>query len=191
MCPDRTRHQQTWPNIQIQPVAAPIRHLIDQLGEVDQVRDDLVDDRLPLERLAAPRGWKVPPLGEVGRRLLEPLGRPLRGGLFAEPAGGAPTQGTTDPVRRIGQCLLEPSVERLPEGALRLGQHVELRIHARLDRPLVQEVGTEPVDRADLRLFEVRTRVLDVPQTRGVVVIPAVAGTGQLVPGAFQPFTQP
>ena len=39
---------------------------------------------------------------------------------------------------------------------LRLGQHREQRIDARLDRPLAQQLGAEPVDRVDVRFFERR-----------------------------------
>ena len=61
----------------------------------------------------------------------------------------------------IRTALDQTLVVEQPLG-LALGEHAEDRIDARLDRPLAQQVGAEPVNRADMRLFEVAYRFAEV-----------------------------
>ena len=60
------------------------------------------------------------------------------------------------PSRRILQRLLQPRAERaiVETIRLRLGQHGEQRIDARLDRPLAQQLRAEAVNRVDVRFLE-------------------------------------
>ena len=64
---------------------------------------------------------------------------------------------------RILQRLLEPGAEgaRVQPVGLRLGQHGEERIDARLDRPLAEQFRAEAVDGVDVRLLERLERVLE------------------------------
>ena len=76
---------------------------------------------------------------------------------------GTPAQCPADTVGGVAERGLEPKVEALREEPLRfrLGQDLEPRIDPRLDRPLVQDIGAEPVDGANLRLLEVGDRLLE------------------------------
>ena len=49
---------------------------------------------------------------------------------------------------------------------LRLGEHREQRIDARLDRALAQQLGAEPVNGVDVRFFERLERVLEARRAR-------------------------
>ena len=186
--PDGPHDHERRTHVEIQPVATAVRHPVDQLGEVDEVRNDLVDDRLALEGLAPPRRREVTPLGEGGRRLPKTLGRALLVVMLSEPPGRPPLERATHPLGRLVQRLLQPPIERLSKGARRLSvsQYIEPRVHTCLDRPLVQQVGTEAVDSADLRLFEVRNRMLDVREPRRTV-----GGGNQLVAGTLEPLAKP
>src|SRR5207249_10643270 len=83
----------------------------------------------------------------------------------------APVQRSPEPFRRGLELLGEPGVERatVERFGLRLRQHLEARVHARLDGPLVEEVVAEAVDRADPRLLEMGDGVLDPRATRGTL----------------------
>ena len=61
------------------------------------------------------------------------------------------------------ELLLQPAAERFVEQplGLGLGEHGEQRIDPRLDRALAQQLGAEPVDRADVRFFEARERLVE------------------------------
>jgi len=80
----------------------------------------------------------------------------------------APAQRSPKPFRPRLELLGEPGVERatVERLGLRLRQHLEAQVHARLDGPLVQEVVAEAVDRADARLLEMRDGVLEPPAPR-------------------------
>ena len=109
-----------------------------------------------IERIARPRRGEVAPLRELPRRLPQPVDRPI---VAAAKRRARAAPGARLPADR--RALLEPAPERLVEEAGRrgLGQHLEQRIDAGLDRPLAQQIGAEAVDRADVRLLELRQRM--------------------------------
>ena len=74
---------------------------------------------------------------------------------------GAPAQRAPHALRRILQRFLQPVVERAlgTASALRLGQHLEQRIDAGLDRPFAQQIGAEAVNGADVRFLEMLQRL--------------------------------
>ena len=76
----------------------------------------------------------------------------------------ASTQGPPNALGRVDERLLQPQVKGLGEEPRGLGlrQYFEPRVDCRLDRALVQQVGTETVDGSDLRLLEMRDGVIEV-----------------------------
>ena len=126
-------------------------------------RDERPDRRLPVERAPLPRRAQVAPSHELPARPPQPVDR-----VAVE---RAPSQGSPEPFGRSLELLGKPGVERaaIERLGLRLRQHLEARVHARLDGPLVQEIVAEAVDRADARLLEVGDGVLDPCATRAAV----------------------
>ena len=121
-----------------------------------------LDLSLAVERISRPRAGEVAPLGELPRRVAQPIDRAV---VAAE---GRTPQRPAHALGRIRQLLLEPSAERIVEQPRRrrLGEHFEQRIDARLDRPLAQQIGAEAVDGADVRLLESRERCVEQRATR-------------------------
>ena len=119
----------------------------------------------------APLAAEVAPLASSQPARSQPPHRPA---IVVEPRASerAPDAGG----RRL-EARPETSRERLVEQArgLRLGEHHEQRIDARLDRALAQQVGAEAVNGADVRLFEVasasseRVRVATSAVARGAL----------------------
>jgi hypothetical protein len=118
--------------------------------------DDPIDLGVTVERRPIPGSWKVAPVGEQAAGAAEPVDRPagVIAGKAAEPAAAA--QCAPCALRRIPQRLLKPRAERPPIDAvgLRLGQHDEQRIDARLHGALAQQLGAEPVNSIDVRFLE-------------------------------------
>ena len=103
---------------------------------------------VPVERAPLPRCPEVAPVGELPARPSEPVDR-----VAVE---RAPAQRAPEPFRRSLELLGQPGVEgaAVERLGLRLRQHLEARVHSRLDGPLVQQVVAEAVDRADARHLE-------------------------------------
>jgi hypothetical protein len=85
---------------------------------------------------------------------------------LARPAAvhpGLAAQEPADPLGWIVEGLLEPVVEHLLEqgGRLLLGHDHEARVDDRLDRPLAQDVGAEPVDGADAGQLQLSERAIE------------------------------
>ena len=110
-----------------------------------------------IERLARPRASEIAPLGQIERGAAQPLHRTVFVHVAGTDAAARPPQRSPHAFGRRLENRLEPGVEGLVEQALGLafGQHAEQRIDPRFDRTLAQQVGAEPVDGADVRLFEV------------------------------------
>jgi hypothetical protein len=102
------------------------------------------------------------------------------------PSRGAPER-STHAFSRRQQLRVQPCPEDLVKNAIRLalGQDDEQRIDAGFHGPLAQQVGTQRVNRADVRLFQVSERVLEGGQRRGI------ARFGRLAAFLFDFFTQP
>jgi hypothetical protein len=119
-------------------------------------RDRLGDARLALEPRAAPRRVEVALLGEARDDLDQRRAQRVR-------VARRPAQPATERGRRRVQALLEPArhdaIEQLR--ALVLREHAEARIEPGLDGVLAQEIGGEPVDRADARELELGDRALE------------------------------
>ena len=111
-----------------------------QVGELLEVRDDLVDDRGPGKVLAPPRPLVPSPGREPPRRSTDPIGGTVTDRFrFAEREGGrAAAKRAAHALAGRVERALQPQIERLPEYTVRLGfgQHAESRVDASFDRPL-------------------------------------------------------
>src|SRR4029453_16372171 len=112
--------------------------------------------RPPIEWLPRPRRREIAPLSQLPGSRAEPVDRAV---VAAE---GAAAQRAANSLRWVCQLFLKPAAECLGEEPRRggFGEHLEQRVDARLDGPLAQQVGAEPVDRADVCLFELLERLV-------------------------------
>ena len=114
-----------------------------------------LDLRGPLEGRAGPRGLEVAPFGQLPAGRPQPVHRTVGVGV----AGDRPARAPQRPPHALGHLLergLKPRRERLvvPAPCLIFREHGEQRIHAGLDRMLLEQIGAESVDGADLRFFQ-------------------------------------
>ncbi len=93
----------------------------------------------------------------------QPFHRAVLVDVGAEIPTRGPSQGPPHALARIAQLLLQPGLERqvVETRRLVLREDLKLRVDTRLDRPLAQQVGAEPVDGADTRLFQVPQGLLE------------------------------
>ncbi len=140
-------------------------------------RHELVDLAVAIERIPRPRRGEVAPLREIPRGLAQTV----HGSVLAAECRSA--QRTPHALGWLRQDLLQPAPECLVEEARRgrLGQHLEERIDAGFDRALAQKICAEGVDRADVRLFELRQRPIE-PRPRLVIVADRHARAVELFP---------
>ncbi len=114
-------------------------------------------ERVAIEALGPPpRPGVVPPFEQVAAGALQPVDRPGLVIVLAEVLLRLAPQRPPDPLAGMIQLALDPVGEGLVVEPIRLalGEHGEGRVDPRLDRPLAQQVGTEAVDRADVRFLE-------------------------------------
>jgi hypothetical protein len=119
---------------------------------------------IAIERTPRPRCREIAPLRQFPRRSLQSIDRAVLTRARAEKRERRRSpEGTPHTFRRIGQLLLQPPAKRLFEQPLRLrfGQHSKQRVDARLDRPLAQQLGTEPMNRIDVGFFEAAKRLVE------------------------------
>ena len=123
--------------------------LVGLLGEEEHALHEIVDLSLPLERLDPPRGGEVPDVDEPEACVAKLVDGP-------ELAEHALAQQAAHARRRVRQRALEPPIEDavVEPARLLLGCDLEARVDARLQRPLLQQVRAEAVDRADVRFLE-------------------------------------
>ena len=149
--------------VQIQRIAEARRFARDR-GERADARASGDRSRRPARSRAAsttPRSRATPP-GPSRPPAAGPPGRRRRASPPA-PAGSSAAATRRTPSGISFERVLEPRAERLvvEPPRLVLGQDDEQRIDAGLDRTLLEQVGAEAVDGADVRLFEVAQRVFE------------------------------
>jgi hypothetical protein len=134
-----------------------------EIGELAELLHDRVDGRLAGERQALPTRVEIGVIHQLRERALEIGARTL-----GAEAARSTAQDAAHALGRIGQRALEPALEGAREQAplLVLVGHREERVDAGLDRPLVQQVGAEAMDRADARELELLERALEVRALR-------------------------
>ena len=143
-----------------------------------QFRDEAVDVTVAIERAPGPLRREVAPVRQRERRAAQAIDRTIRrrarAGTEESRRGGGAAERAADAFGRIRELLLQPRAERLVEQplGLRLGEHGEQRIDTRLDRTFAQQVGAEPVNRADVGLFEIRERRIERFARDGVLRAP-------------------
>src|SRR5262249_7051399 len=137
--------------------------LLREDAELAQRAEDAIDLELPRDGNALPRRVEISLVDEVERSASQRLARAGRVAVAR-----AATEDTPHALARAHELALEPAVERFVEEALALlvGRHLEHRIDAGLDRALAKEIGAEAVDGADVRLFELRERLVEVAALR-------------------------
>ena len=141
--------------IQIQRVFR-VRRRVGQIGELAQLVDQPIDVAKAIEGAAGPRTAEVAPLRQVPCGAADPVDRRVLARHVAEALPDGSPQSPADPLGWILELQLDPRAKRLVEQPLRLrlGQDLEERVDARLDRPLPQQLRAEPVDRADVCLLQ-------------------------------------
>ncbi len=125
----------------------------------------------------------IAPLAQVAGGRAQALDRTVFGFVAKAPLDGPP-QRTPHAFLRITELRVEPRRKRFFKDPfrLRVGQHRKRGIDPRFDGAFAQQLGTEAVDRADLRFFEVM---------HGGVEQPAGVGIGRgFLPRALELFAQ-
>ena len=147
-----------------------------------QRRNKAIDLAAAVKRWPIPRAGKVARLGEASAGAAQTIDRPA--GIER---AARPPQRTAHAIGWTLQHFLEPGAERARIDAvrLRLSQHREHRIDARLDRPLAQQLGAKPVDGVDVRFLEFLERQFQ-PHTHDVV-----RGLGSVGAVLLEFFAQP
>src|SRR5207245_2031225 len=132
---------------------------------------------LAVEWIAPPVGVEIAPFGERPTGDFQSSDGPV---VFVGPRRAAP-QGAAYACGRGGELFLEPVPESFPERAARpgLGEDLEVRVDPGFHRALVQDLGAEPVDRADPGFLQ--------PGQRGLEVQPLHASGRRLVARALEP----
>ena len=148
--------------VEIQRIAQARRFARDR-GERADARRQAIDLGRALEVGPRPRRREVAPLGQVPARRPQAVHGAVGVGVAA---GTRPARAPQRAPHALGHLLergLEPRRKRLVVAAPRLvlGEDDEQRIDTGLDRILLEQVGAEAVDRADLRLFEAAERVVE------------------------------
>ena len=143
-------------------VVVTLDRLGDQVGERLQLGVQDLDRVLAIVDWPLPRRGVVAPFAQAARRGAQPLDRAVLV-VIVEPPLDGPSQRAPDALRRIGKLLVQPRGKRLLEKplSLRVRQHRERGIDARLHRALAQQLGAESMDGADLRFFEVVHGILE------------------------------
>ena len=123
-------------------------------SELGQLVHQRVDRAVPVEGIAAPGLRKIAVLAKTVHRAAQLLARGLPARSASEDAAYA--------LRRIGQNPLEPALESFVRKRLGLflGSNFEERVDPCLDRPLMEKVAAEGVDRADARELQFLERAV-------------------------------
>ena len=110
---------------------------------------------LAIERIPRPRAGEVAPFGQLPRGASKPIDRTVVAAERRAPQAPAGHL-RADPPAAPGAT--RPNASSNSRADCRLGEDVEERIDAGLDRPLAQQVGAEAMDGADVGFFELRER---------------------------------
>ena len=150
------------PQLPVEPVAL-VRARLKARGQGVHALDQLGDAGLAIEIRPAPRRRQIAPASQQPAGCAQAVGRP-----FIGPPPRAPAQRAAHAFRRVVQDGFEPAVEGLAVEGLGLGlvQHLEPRIDPGLDRPLLEEVLAEAVDRADPRFLQAGDGLFQIPAAR-------------------------